>query len=70
MTDKNDTAAQKALHAWAHGEWTNPHTHCVVESLDCVPEDFHGVVLKIPDPFTDEEPILYRATFGTLQQQS
>jgi hypothetical protein len=63
-------SAEQALKDWAHGEWKNPNTHCVVEELECVPEDFCGIVLKIPAWKTDDKPILYRATFGDLKVMS
>ena len=65
--DNIDTeVARRALDDWANGKWTNPVTHCATDNLDWVPEDFCGVVLKCPAYGADEEPALYRATFGTL----
>ena len=61
--------AKKAWSDWANGEWTNPDTHCAGESLDCVPDNFSGTVLKIPAYGTKDAPILYLATSGSLKPQ-
>ena len=65
MADK----AKKAWSDWASGEWTDPDTHCAVESLDSVPDDFTGTVLKIPAYGTNDKPMLYISTAGSLKRQ-